>query len=434
MPLLNRHRLALAIFALALAVRLVTVIASPGYAPLLDARDYHQHAASIASGAGYPPTQLAPAGGSSAFRPPLYPALLGTTYVVTGPDPAAGRVLGCFLGALSALLLYLVGLHLWGRRAGGAAGFIAAVFPPLVWQSTLLLTETLFAALAVGALLAAVLFRRSPRTTLAVAAGVLCGLTALTRANGLLIVLPVAGAVWTGRPLFSRRALGAPAAVLVAAMLTLSPWTVRNAEQLNAFVPLTTQGGFALAGTYNPSADQDPVARGLWRAPFADPGAAALLKRPDLDEPQLSGRLRQRSLDYVRAHPSYPWEVLALNSARILHPAGSPWLDLPASRELNLSESRFRLMTLSLYPLLALVALGVVVARRRPVGRRIPWWLWATTAGMLLSTVVFSGSARYRGGVDPFLVLFAALGMAGLLGALRSASRETAADQRPQHP
>ncbi len=73
------------------------------------------------------------------------------------------------------------------------------------------------------------------------------GLAILGRANAIILVLPLAAAVWKGwrpgarRCAWSRR-------------LTVVPWTIRNYETFHAFVPVSTQFGTALAGTYNSEA------------------------------------------------------------------------------------------------------------------------------------------------------------------------------------
>ena len=45
----------------------------------------------------------------------------------------------------------------------------------------------------------------------------------------------------------------------VAAALTVAPWTIRNYDTFHAFVPVSTQFGSALAGTYNSEAKADKV-------------------------------------------------------------------------------------------------------------------------------------------------------------------------------
>jgi 4-amino-4-deoxy-L-arabinose transferase-like glycosyltransferase len=82
-------------------------------------------------------------------------------------------------------------------------------------------------------------------------AGVLAGLMILTRANAATLLAPLTVAVWDARPRWSWRALAPPAALVAVALLTMAPWTVRNAVEFGSFVPVSTQLGTVLAGTYN---------------------------------------------------------------------------------------------------------------------------------------------------------------------------------------
>jgi len=72
------------LLGLAVVVRVGYVIATRHYVPRADSADYQRIAASIAHGHGFGPSVIAPGGGPSAFRPPLYPGFLGALYTVVG--------------------------------------------------------------------------------------------------------------------------------------------------------------------------------------------------------------------------------------------------------------------------------------------------------------------------------------------------------------
>ena len=93
----------------------------------------------------------------------------------------------------------------------------------------------------------------------------MAGLAILTRANGMILLVPLALIMWA-----PRRSLGPPAVLVAVALLTVAPWTIRNAVELHAFVPVTTQFGSALAGTYNDEARTDRETR-----PRGAPSAAS---------------------------------------------------------------------------------------------------------------------------------------------------------------
>jgi hypothetical protein len=126
-------------------------------------------------------------------------------------------------------------------------------------------------------------------------AGALFGTLALVRPEYLAITLLVALAValrpsclfvspeGTNRQLGGwRRRVLAAGVMLVAALVVIGPWTIRNAVALDRFVPISTGGGQVLfAGTYLPS-DGDPE----------KVGAEVVVENPDLFGPQDVERLR----------------------------------------------------------------------------------------------------------------------------------------------
>jgi len=237
------------ILAVALAARVAVVLLSPDYRPLFDAADYVRHAVSIGSGHGFPDSVLTSAQSPSAFRPPSYPYLLGGIYAVFGEVDTAGRLAGALLGVLAVWLVYLIARHVWQDQTALVAAAVAAVFPGLVLLNQALISEPLF----VVAELAAVLFALRARAAggdlrWAALAGLSCGLAALTRSNGIFLVIPIAFGVWALRPRFSRRALAAPAVAVAAGLLAVAPWAMRNTLVFDRLTGFNLQSGFALAG------------------------------------------------------------------------------------------------------------------------------------------------------------------------------------------
>jgi hypothetical protein len=122
-----------------------------------------------------------PAGSGKLAFFPLYPLAIRAVSLVTGSAVAAGALISsaAFLTAL-VLLHRLTDLEL-GRRAADATVLLLA-FAPLSFYFTAVYTESLFLALAVGAVLAA----RSGRWRLACGLG---ALATLTRPTGILLVV-----------------------------------------------------------------------------------------------------------------------------------------------------------------------------------------------------------------------------------------------------
>jgi 4-amino-4-deoxy-L-arabinose transferase-like glycosyltransferase len=407
--LMPRFKLWLAaIVVVALVVRLAVVIATPHYQARTDAADFDRLAVSLADHGHYPDShEWAPAG-PTAFRPPLFPAALAAVYKVVGTGSAharwtAGRILQAVLGAIVTVLTALIAVRLWGPATGLLAGGLVALDPPLVLIGSSLLSESLFIPLVLAAVLAALIFRTDRRLRWAVLSGVLVGCAALTRGNGFVLVIPLAFLVWNERP--RRRALRAPALVLAAAVLTVVPWTIRNYAAFHRFVPLTTEGGYALAGTYNEATQHRPGFEAVWYPPL-DQMHSLFAAHPRINEAQASARLQSDGLHYIEHHPSSLLKTAYLSARRLLN------LESPILEEVFAYGEGYpvRLAQYSVYTFWVVLALAIVGALTR-AARRPPAAFWWCPALMLASTVFFEGLTRYRSPADPFFVMLAALAL-----------------------
>jgi 4-amino-4-deoxy-L-arabinose transferase-like glycosyltransferase len=402
--------LAVALLVGAFVLRVAYVDATPDYVLRHDAVDYDVHARSIAQGEGFSKTLAH--GRPTAFRPPGYPYFLGAVYHVFKADRESvkervrvARIAQAFVGTALVALVGLVALQLWGSVAGLVALGLAAIYLPLILVGGAVMSEPLFDVFMVASLAAVLAHRRSRhRYAWALAAGVLAGLAALTRAQALILLLPLALAVWDGRPWRARAALGPPLVLVLAALLTITPWTIRNARELHAFVPISTQFGSALAGTYNDLSRADTENPASWHGLRHVPDYAYLYDRVrETNEATLERELRSASLRYIGDHPTYVAKVAWWNTRRMLDLGG-------------LRRSRATAATITIdhywadrgilfFWIFAAVALaGAFTA----MARRAPWYVWAMPVLMFLSVVfLVVETPRYRTPIDPFLVLLA---------------------------
>lgn len=408
----RRRRLAAILLLLAVAsgVRTGLVLVRTGFHPLHDPIEYDGTAASLARGDGWPGSRIVPGGGPTAFHPPVYPLVLAGVYAVTGTADSpsrwrAGLLVQALIGTAAVGLIGLLAWRLTGsRRVGLVAVALAAVYPPLVVWGSSLLTEPLFIVLEMGAILAVLRYRRrSPaRLRWAVAAGALTGLATLTRSNGFVLLLPLAFGVWTLRPRLSIRALAAPAALGVAAILVVAPWTIRNAVVLHAFVPVSTELGFIMGGTYNPASQSSHVCPSCFLARLPDDPDLAR-DYPTLGEADADRRLRSVALDYIRAHPLSPLVTGIRNTRRLLGLDGL-WFERTWGLAYGFGT---RLSTASVVGSLAAWMLALLGAATR-AARRVPSFAWAVPVLLLASGAFLHLEPRYRTLLDPFVLLLAA--------------------------
>jgi hypothetical protein len=329
----------------AVGIRLLYVAAFAGaYRPRSDAHHYQTIASAFANGDGisarFPFTYLHP----TAFRPPLYPALLGVFYWVTGVHVGVGQLVNVVLGATVVVLAAMLGAHIAGYRAGVAAGIAVGVYPPLVANDVVLLSEPLSLVLVLAMIL--LLVRRRPAW-----AGVACGLLVLTRPSAQLFLVVVAGwLVWRAGWRAAVR-FGAVSIVVVA------PWVVRNWVLVGA-PTIVTSNGFNLVSTYS---EEALATKGFADAVFD--GRFTHINLTHRNEVELDNAYRDHALDDVRDRPTIPLLVVRHNLARYfeLRPDVNENAERSDGRDITV-----RNVTLPLVYLVTVAGIvGLVRARRR---------------------------------------------------------------------
>jgi hypothetical protein len=396
----------------ALLVRVLVVLGQPLHL-FSDDADYQRLAVSLATGHGWGISHVAPGGGPTAFRPPMFPLMLAGLYKVVGVHLLAARLLESVLGAGTVVLLVVLTWILWNRTVALIAGAIAAIFPPLILASTSLMSESLALPLEVGSLLAIFIYRRSGRIRWAVLSGGLFGLLVLTRTEAVVLVLPLA--LLAVRKPVAWRAMAAPAALLLAALVVLTPWELRDKATLDAWVPLTTQSGYVLSGTYNQTS-ATAAYPGLWRPPNFDRADEALIaSHPHANEVELDHLLQSAALHYASNHPSYVITVFAQNTLRMFD-----FDSLRVTQEATYTSYGYPSIWGDLEAIsgIAIVVLAVVGLFFRRARRRIPVAYWLVPVILWISTVLQEALPRMRAMIDPFLIQLAAVAIVPLVVAI----------------
>jgi 4-amino-4-deoxy-L-arabinose transferase-like glycosyltransferase len=425
------------VLAIALVLRLTTVVLTLDTPVTLDPKDFSATAASIAEGHGYPPSGRAPAGGPSAFRPPGYPVFLAAVYAIAGHEaPSIGRLAGAFLGTLSVALIGLIALRLWGKRVGMLALGIAALAPPLVILSTALVSEALFVPVVLAAVATALEARRGQRRyRWAIVTGVLVGIASLTRTNGLVLLLPFSLAFAPARPRGRLRRWMPSAILVLVSLLTIAPWTVRNWVVFHAFIPVSDETGYTLAGTYNHVSRVDRQYPAVWieAENGASPEYARIRRKASAErwnEVTYGSHLQSAAIADLESGPAYVLKVGYWNTIRTFD-LGETRLAVNNLRDTDIPLTP-ALLIINSSPLLLVLALGGLLTRR---ARQAPGWLWLVPA-CLITSIFVTGFIRFRSPIDPFLVMLAALLIADLLelsGRIRG-SHPSGATDHPSRP
>ena len=402
--------LAAGLLALALVVRLIAIAHYP-YTPINDARSYLHTAFEIARH-GMPVDHNHGAGGThgpTAYFPPAFSYLLSVVDLTIhgrtfGPVTIHGaRVVQALLGTATVGLIGLIARELFGVRTALIAMALAAFYPVFIELSTIIVAENLLTVLELGTLYAVLRARRAPAPTRWVgAAGGLLGLSALTHTNAALLIIPAAFGL---RGVATRiRRLPAFVTMAVVALLTVTPWLIRDAVVFHRFVPISTETGITLVGAYNPvSAASNPPYR--WHLYYDVPSLASIHHEVHhLNEVQLSNRLESAAFSYIGRHPLAPLSVAWHNTLRLLELEGSyAWKASAAAMGLELGVARIGVWS---FWLLLICAIAGIATR---TARGAPGWVWGFPLVMWLTVVFINAETpRFREPIDPYLVLIAA--------------------------
>jgi len=390
------RRLIVAAAVVGLALRLAFSLGYWVEKPLThDEREYLALARSLSLGKGFayelPPQ---PADTLRFGRAPGYPvflALTGAGLREFDATPARVKIAQSIVGALGVWLIGAIARRAAGPRAGVAAAFIAAVYPPLVWICAYVFSEALSSTMALAAVLllnAAIDRGRSGAATGALA-GVVTGCAALVRPATAFFV-PIAS-LWL---LVRRRAL---LAVILAAgvLVVVVPWTIRNVRVYHRVVLIASEGGVTFWTGNHPLAwgEGDMAANPAIKV--AD--IAFRRQHPGLTPEELEPLYYRDAIDYIVTHPAW-WLGLLLKKAF--------YTVVPAGPSYALHSPLYRVSSmLSYLILLPFAILGAMAWRRGP---HRPDALLPLAGSAVIVCILFFPQERFRIPViDPALIVCA---------------------------
>jgi hypothetical protein len=291
------RRTTIAVGLFALGVHLLYWHASGRhYVPVSDAAQYRELAINVARGRGFVTGFMHLPLHPTAFRPPLWPLLLGLVWRFTGPSLGVGQLLNVGLGVAVAMLAEHHVRRIGGRVAGVTAGALIALYPPLLVNDVTILSDTL----ALLLMLAVFIEVDSGRW---VRAGLWTGLLVLTKPSAQVLVLVVG--LW----LIGAAGWRAALRTALTAMIVVAPWLARNWLELGSPV-LVTSNGFNLAAMYSPPAR----ATGHFVDPVFDPRFRRA-QSLQADEVRWDQTLTSEAVRFIESHPSQVLTVVRHNVA-----------------------------------------------------------------------------------------------------------------------
>jgi 4-amino-4-deoxy-L-arabinose transferase-like glycosyltransferase len=373
-----------------------------------DSLEYNRIAWNLVSEGAYSQS-VAPPLVPDLTRPPIFPIYLALWYWLVGPSPSLAAATQILLAVGTCALTYAFGTRFIGPFIGVLGAGLLTLDPLSIRYAALLLSETLFTFLLIGALFSLMTYFQAPRPGLAATAAALTGLAILCRPIAVLWPLALL-------PLFLLLALKekqwrlmAHYILFVAVTFALvSIWVVRN-ERVGGLAVLSTVPGINLY--YHRAAavisEQEGISRSAAVA-LLEERLRLTIERDRLDFPRAYRLMEAWGQEilwsspeiYLRLHFQGVWRMFAPHNPEKYLPGLSPtvtyWI-----------ESGF-LVVLYAFAILGLFC-GLV-----STNHRLPFLL---LAGTVLYFVALSGPeayARFRVPIMPVLTMLAGQGFAVL--------------------
>jgi 4-amino-4-deoxy-L-arabinose transferase-like glycosyltransferase len=225
---------------LAVGISLLECFVFNPFTPRFDEKYYRRQAESIAGGS-YNDDYL--------VRPPLYSLFLGGIFRVFGFGLVPALIIQSILRGLVIVMAAWMGGNYVSRTGAIVGAAILVVYPGLIGTYSRLLTEVIYIPLF---LLSFYLVEKTVRTEAVpdgIRAGIACGAASLARSLSASLTVLMAG--WmlisaSGSGRFSRKKSISAAVLVLVFLVTVSPWTIRNAVVHGGFMLVSNDTAFNL--------------------------------------------------------------------------------------------------------------------------------------------------------------------------------------------
>jgi len=358
---------------------------------------------------------------------PLYLYANVLVYQIYGKNWEAMAILQLLLGSLNCLFIYLIGEKIFGKSVGFVAAIVLLLYGNLTLIELTLEPESF--VLFFNSLLILVLLRAKDEAAAGnkflnwFLAGLLIGLSIITKPNGLLLIPTAILWIWWGS-FKNGTEFKATISLLLGVALLVSPITVRNYLKFQDFILVTADGGKVFFHGNGPGSTgmerADLPDQGFAEEGQVDPDYAHVLFRKTARE--LTGRPLKPSecaqfwlsytLDHIRSHPFSAF-VLALK--KFFYFWGNYEVhDIDSAYKNYQKIQTWPLLPFGIISALAIVGMGVSLKKFRQA-----FLLYSMVLIYLVSVLVFFVTSRYRLPATPFLSIFAACTLAFLSNKLR---------------
>lgn len=356
------------------------------------------------------------------YRMPLYVYFISFIYFLFGHTYAAVYIFHSLLGAVTCIVVYAIGRMLFSRGVGLLAGFIVALYGPILFYTGMLVGEILGMLITCLAFLSLIYFQKTKRYRHLFISGILIGLSMLIRGN-MLIVLPfILGWLFF---MFRKESILKPlryiAILCIGVIIAVSPVIIRNYIAEKDFVPITALGGLNIyIGNAYGADGKYRLIEGVGTNPedmiknsikIAEERTGKSLRPSEVSSFWIMETLRS-----IKEHGIGPFALLIAKKFAMFWNA----YELPDIWDYNFFKQFIPLLSFPLFSFLLLAPLSLIGAYLSWTRRVDVSLLCIFIIGYMFSLVSIFITSRYRVQVVPFLAVLAAYAIIGMQGVFKN--------------
>jgi 4-amino-4-deoxy-L-arabinose transferase-like glycosyltransferase len=230
-----------------------------------------------------------------ARRPPVYPAFLAIVYFFSRHSIVLVRFVQSIIGALSCVVLYLIGAQMFNEKVGLIAGIISAIDYSILQISAYIVSETVYIFLLLCTLFYICKYYKTNTLLYLSLSGIFIGLTTLCKESALFLIPLVA--IWLfwlkDNILISR--FKVITFFLFCCLIPIMPWSTRNFRIYHKWIPFTASSGHSLYIGNN----QETIALNGGH----DTPSIITENIPTLFTPEADNLLRKKAIDFMISNP-----------------------------------------------------------------------------------------------------------------------------------
>ncbi|MBN1384083.1 MAG: glycosyltransferase family 39 protein [Elusimicrobia bacterium] len=370
----------LILFILASLIRFVYVINLDTAAISPDGQDWMYTAESIINEGRY--------GNEYTWRPPGYVMFL-TAIFLFGKSILAVRLLQVILGSLTCLIIYFIAKKIFSNPVGRISAVLLCFYPYLIAYTGDVLCETFYTFLISLSILFIITSAEKPTTKNLILAGLVCGITSLTKATILpFFFIACFWIWWRTKHIKNAFILG------IFTLVAISPWTLRNYLYMKKFI-LISHGYGTLWTSNNDEAmilekigEKDRPAPDKWN--WAPDRFSKYLKLPRAEAEKI---FKQEATEWIKNNPDkFMWLVKRrfIHFWRLYPMMAYKWQKIAA------------MFTSGLYIPLCFIGIILSIKNFRETSLLISLFIIYTMVHLPFAVVL-----RYRVPIDAYIIIFA---------------------------